>query len=250
LLRIEKLSKKKTPRIKLSIQGNENASDSVVLLHGLARTRRSLNTLARSLAANYQVISVGYPSQRYSIEELAEPAINYALKHCSDSQQVHFVTHSMGGILLREYLSRHSIVNLGNTVMLAPPNQGSELIDKLHSLRLFKQYNGPAGQQLGTDANSKPNQLGNASFPLGVIAGSRALNPISSKLINQPNDGKVAISRTHLDGCQDHIVIKASHTFIMNHPDVLAETDHFLKHGVFSKNPTIKPVSADQNAPA
>lgn len=234
MFNLKKQTPDKPPRIKLSVQENRSADESVILLHGLARTRRSLNTMAKSLAQTYSVISIDYPSQRFTIEQLADAAIGQALKQCSHSKKVHFVTHSMGGILVRQYLSQHHFENLGNTVMLAPPNKGSELVDRLGPLKWFKRINGPAGQQLGTDSGSKPNQLGCANFSVGVIAGNRCLNPISSRIINLPNDGKVAVNRTHLDGCSHHLVVKSSHTFIMNHPDVLKATLHFLQHGEFA----------------
>ena len=65
----------------------------------------------------------------------------------------------MGGLLLRYYLSRHRIDKLGHTVMLAPPNHGSEVADKLRDNILYRIINGPAGLQLGTDANSLPSAI-------------------------------------------------------------------------------------------
>ncbi len=147
--------------------------------------------------------------------------------------KINFVTHSLGGILVRSYLARHSIPELGRVVMLAPPNQGSEVVDKLGRLFLFKWINGPAGNELGTDATSMPNKLGPANFPVGIIAGDRSINWINSLLIPGSDDGKVSIERTKLAGMSDHLVIHTTHPFIMQNREVIRQTIQFLRTGGF-----------------
>ena len=117
--------------------------------------------------------------------------------------------------------------------MLAPPNQGSEVVDKLGWLFLFKWINGPAGNELGTDKNSTPNKLGPANFPVGIIAGDRSINWINSLLIPGRDDGKVSVERTKLAGMSDHIVIHATHPFIMQNREVIRQTIQFLRSGNF-----------------
>jgi triacylglycerol lipase len=147
--------------------------------------------------------------------------------------KIDFVTHSLGGILVRSYLARHTIPLLGRVVMLAPPNQGSEIVDRLGSFFLFKWINGPAGNELGTDKNSTPNKLGAANFPLGIIAGDRSINWINSLLIPGRDDGKVSVERTRLAGMSDFIVIHATHPLIMCHPEAIRQTLQFLRTGNF-----------------
>lgn len=211
--------------------------ECVVLLHGLARTSRSMATMEAALeSAGYRVVNQDYPSREQAIEQLANVAIKNALDSCNrpePARQIHFVTHSMGGILVRYYLSANQIDTLGRVVMLSPPNQGSETVDKLGDMPGFWWLNGPAGQQLGTDHDSVPNRLGPARFQLGIITGDRSINLILSTLIPGPDDGKVAIERARLEGMSDFLVVPHSHPFIMKRPLVIEQTLHFLRFARF-----------------
>jgi hypothetical protein len=211
-------------------------NEQVILLHGLCRTSRSMVKMESALTeAGYKVRNVDYPSRSAPIEKLADDAIGKAVSDCQKdgATKIDFVTHSLGGILVRSYLARHAIPNLGRVVMLAPPNQGSEVVDKLGWLFLFKWLNGPAGNELGTDKNSTPNKLGPANFPVGIIAGDRSINWINSLLIPGSDDGKVSVERTKLPGMGDHIVIHTTHPFIMKNHEVIRQTIQFLRTGNF-----------------
>lgn len=213
-------------------------SEAIILLHGLARTSRSMNKAAKLLSAyGYQVINMDYPSRSADIGVLAQKYIAQALKQCDvrGVNKIHFLTHSMGGILLRHYLASQCIDRLGRVVMLAPPNQGSEVVDKLGSWRLFYMLNGPAGLQLGTGNDSVPNRLGPVDFQLGVIAGSKTVNFLLSQLIPDINDGKVSVSRAQVEGMKDFIVMPYSHPFIMRRKAVIEQALHFIQHGYFAR---------------
>src|SRR5450756_2637498 len=210
----------------------------VILLHGLCRTSRSMAPMERALSeSGYQVLNVDYPSRSGSIDKLSDEAIGGAVSDCQrdGALTIHFVTHSLGGILVRSYLTRHTIPNLGRVVMLGPPNQGSEVVDKLGSFWFFKKTNGPAGSELGTHKNSTPNQLGPANFCTGVIAGNRSINWINSLLIPGRDDGKVSVERTRLAGMTDHIVVRAAHPFLMRNRTAIRQTIHFLRTGQFER---------------
>jgi triacylglycerol lipase len=210
--------------------------DCVVLLHGLARTARSMRPMQRALErAGYQVLNVGYPSRQESVERLATIAFTEIARDLNgiNPAKVHFVTHSMGGIVLRQYLALHRLENLGRVVMLAPPNQGSELVDRLGQLRVFRAINGPAGLQLGTGAESLPRRLPTVDFDLGVITGTRFFNPVLWWLLPKPNDGKVAVASTQVKGMRDFRMLPVTHTFLMGNRRVIDLTLHFLKHGQF-----------------
>ena len=213
------------------------APAQVILLHGLCRSSRSMEPMARKLTrAGYKVWNINYSSRTASIEQLAETVVGSAVTNCAaaDATQINFVTHSLGGILVRYYLAHHSVPGLGRVVMLGPPNQGSEIVDKLGGWRLFKLINGPAGNELGTGQNSVPNRLGPVNFPVGVIAGTRSINWINSVLIPGPDDGKVSVEKTKLAGMTDWLAIPATHPFIMRNKMAMAQTIAFLQTGKFA----------------
>ncbi len=208
----------------------------VVLLHGLARSNSSMKKLEAILQKeNFQTVNVDYPSREYTIETLAEKAIPPALDQCSEDDQVYFVTHSLGGILVRQYLANHTIPNLHRVVMLGPPNKGSEVVDKLRNVPGFHFINGDAGLQLGTGEMSIPNQLGKAEFDVGIIAGTKSINWILSSIIPSTDDGKVSIERTKLEGMNDHIEMEVSHPFMMKNTKVIAQVIQYLKNGKFTR---------------
>jgi triacylglycerol lipase len=212
--------------------------ECVVLLHGLARTERSFQKLEGHLEKNgYYVVNRGYPSREKTIQELSVEAIATAKVSClaAGAKKIHFVTHSMGGILVRYYLEYNEVPQLGRVVMLSPPNQGSEVVDELKETPIYKWINGPAGQQLGTDADSLPKTLGDPDYELGIITGDRSINPILSLMIPGEDDGKVSVENAKLAGMKDFLVVHKTHPLIMNDEKVLQEVTTFLKKGIFDR---------------
>ena len=215
------------------------SSEPIFLLHGLSRTSSSMRSMERFLSDhNFSVSNLDYPSRHFTIQELAKKVRQQIITISEDqkSSKYHFVTHSMGGIILRQIQATNPLPHLGRVVMLGPPNQGSEIVDKLGKMKVFQLLNGPASLQLSTHSESIPNRLGPVSFEIGVIAGDRSINPILSSLIPGKDDGKVAITRTRLEGMKDFIIVHSPHPFLMNHKSAQENALHFIKTGKFIHN--------------
>ncbi|HBC58437.1 MAG TPA: alpha/beta hydrolase [Gammaproteobacteria bacterium] len=209
--------------------------ECVILLHGLARTANSMHRIERILTREgYYVVNVNYPSRKYAIETLAPMAVNSGLERCQqqNTKLVNYVTHSLGGILVRYYY-QHQTIMPNRVVMLGPPNQGSELVDKLRNFRGYVLLNGPAGLQLGTGNDSFLTTLDPVNFKLGVIAGNQSINLFLSTLLSHPNDGKVSVESTKVAGMCSFVSLPTTHPFMMGNTAVIQQTVHFLKYGEF-----------------
>jgi alpha-beta hydrolase superfamily lysophospholipase len=208
--------------------------EAVVLLHGLGRSPYSMRSLATRLeAAGYAVHNVGYPSTRFPPDQLVARLAREVELCGREAARVHFVGHSLGGILVRAYLAEQRPANLGRLVMLAPPNHGSELADLFSRSRALRRVLGPVAPLLGTGAASFPNRLPAPDFEVGVIAGTRSLNPLGTLLIRGPHDGTVSLRSARLDGMADFATVASSHPFIMQSPRVAALVVAFLRGGRF-----------------
>ena len=226
--------------------GAAEHSSCVVLLHGLGKSEASMAKLERAVAAaGYATVNVDYPSTEFPIEVLARKAIPPALEQCQEYDKINFVTHSMGGILVRQYLRHYPLSNLSRVVMLGPPNHGSEVVDFLGDLPGFHLLYGDAGLQLGTDRQSLPKRLGRAEFDVGIIAGTSSINLLLSRLIPASDDGKVSVESTKLEGMNDHLQMPVSHVFMMKDDAVIEQAVYYLQHGKFRRDTSASATAAD-----
>jgi hypothetical protein len=213
-----------------------DTSECVVLLHGLNRSWRAMRPLAEALQeAGFATANIDYPSQSGSVEEIAPLAVGLGLNECraTGATRIHFVTHSIGGILLRYQNEQSPIPDLGRVVMLGPPNQGSEIIDKTRDWPGFEMLTGDAGAELGTGSDGMPSKLGPVNFELGVIAGTGTINVFASAMLPDPDDGKVSVASTQVEGMDDFLIVGSSHHYITRGDVVFRNTVAFLRTGKF-----------------
>lgn len=214
----------------------EEPTHCVVLLHGIAGFALLLKPMELSLEdLGYFVANVTYPSLSDPIESLAVEAVEEGLERCSAQglSRIHFVTHSMGGILVRQYLSQEPIAGLERVVMLAPPNQGSRFADYVGDSPLGKVYEPDALAQLGTGEESVPRRLDAPDFELGIIAGTRNLRRLIPGAPSEPSDGVVTVDETKAPGMKDFLLVPTTHTTIIWNGEVQRQTAHFLRNGRF-----------------
>lgn len=212
----------------------ERSDETVVLLHGLGRSAANMLILEWRLEARgYRVCNVGYNTRAVRIEDAIEEVYGEIVDCREGDGPLHFVTHSLGGLVMRGLLGSRSIERLGRAVMLAPPNGGSEIADRLGELGWLESVMGPLSTQLGTGVDDLPNQLPIPTIPFGVIAGDQWINPVGPLWLPAPHDGTVSVASTRLRGMQDHIVMPYTHTFIVTAGPVASQVDTFLRRGKF-----------------
>ena len=216
----------------------------IIVIHGLGRSAFAMASLAKSLRRQgYDVTNVNYPSRTLPIADLVNehiaPIFN-AYRHVS---RIDVVTHSLGGVLFRYFWAFHCDAELKakiqRVVMLAPPNHGSEVAERIKGWPVVRWIMGPAVAEIGVGEGSLPiglleyEQQGFAC-DIGVIAGTRSYEPWLSRWISDVNDGKVSVSSTRLPGMKDFTQINVGHTFIMDDKAVRRQIFNFLEHGVFT----------------
>lgn len=207
----------------------EGEKETVVLLHGLGRSRASLCVLQwRLRRAGFATRNFPYAPTLHRFDTLVRQLHDFLVERV-DTPRYHLVGHSLGNVLIRAGF-RHGYPNgLQRIVMLAPPNHPSELAGKLRHCPPFHLISGDTGRKLASEdfyaALPVPEDV-----PFGVIAGKRG----QRITFDEPNDGIVTVAGTKLDGMADHLVVPHAHTFIMNGRDTAAATIHFLRHGSFA----------------
>ncbi len=222
-------------------------SPGVVLLHGLAGTSLQFRKMDRALQrAGFATLNLGYASRKRSLEALADDIHPAVAGFAENVGELHFVTHSMGGLLARVYVAQYRPPRLARIVMLGPPNSGSEVADLVKGLAPYRAFFGPAGQQIGTSQSELIAGLPPPACSVGIIAGNRTISPISSYFIlPRPNDGKVSVASTKLDGMADHIILNTSHTLMLLRRDAIAQTIAFLRQGRFEPSPSLLSLRAN-----
>lgn len=219
-----------------------DARECVVLLHGVAMSGWVMRPIARALERDgYRVINLDYPSRRLPLERLADDYLprELARRGALAAPRLHFVTHSMGSIVLRLYLGDHDHrpANLGRVVMLGPPNHGSPAADRAAERGWMRTLMGINMPRLGTGENGITHTLGPADFEVGIIAGSSLLNPLFKRHMPGVHDGVVTTESAKLEGMRDFRVVPHSHTVMLWRRVVIDDVRAFLRDGKFKSPP-------------
>lgn len=226
----------------------------VVLIHGIMRSSKSFSKFNKELRKRgYTVCSFEYPSTRVSIPESAE-YLHQTLESLEGVEEIYFVVHSMGGLVVRSYLKKHKDKRIQRMVMLGVPNKGANMADRLAKTKFYKWFYGPAGKQLMTSKKKGNKEKGfvdslpTPSFEFGIIAGGRGNMKGYNPLIPGDDDGTVSVSSARLPGATDFILSHSLHSFLMFNDDVIQQTHRFLKEGHFRKNGKPHPIPKEKRA--
>ncbi len=209
-------------------------ADYVVLLHGFNDTHGHMLLFEKRLnALGYHVINIDYPSHKLTIDETAYEIAALLDQKIDRSRTLHFVTHSMGGVVTRCLLQMYPQANLGRVVMLSPPHHGSEWADIAEKINIPQQLRSAPILQLRTKPDSFVQQLGDVEFELGVIGANRSFGAFTKPVFNGENDGVVAVDSMKVNGMKDFIVMRKLHITMVFSPRVIGQTAHFLANGQF-----------------
>ena len=207
----------------------------VLLLHGIGASSANMRFL--ELAARldgYDTLNLTYPSRRQSLTEIANHIAPAVDTFAARAGQLHIITHSMGGLVARALIAQHRPANWGRVVMLAPPNRGSEVADRLQNAWVYRRVLGPAGQQLVTRRGGTASDIfGETDFDLGIIAGTRSIYPVPANVLPRPNDGLVSVNATRDARATDHLSLPISHPMMVLSPRIIHQCLTFLRDGRF-----------------
>ena len=218
------------------------APQYVILLAGLNNSTLNMKRLEWSLRrAGYHVVNLPYRSHYGNIAQIADHYLPPVIAQIPPHAKIHFVTHSMGGIILRQYLSNHDLPNLGRVIMIAPPNHGTPIADFFRRHWWGRLFLGPAGRELGTSPSDAPQRLPAPHFPFAVIAGDFTLSPLAHFLLPEASDGTIPLESTKLPGMGDFLIVHSRHTLILWRQQTLRAVLSYLQTGSFRQQPAPSP---------
>jgi pimeloyl-ACP methyl ester carboxylesterase len=204
----------------------------VVLVHGLWNRGWMMAPMARRLRAHgHRVRVFSYPTRAAGLDHHAD-ALHAFTGRGSPTEAMHFVGHSMGGLVILNMLRRYDDLPPGRVVLMGTPVKGSAVVRRLAKLpgqdfifgksleHLMQGYqHSPEGRETGMIRGTRP-------FGLGQIAGRQP----------EPNDGSVRVSETELEGLGDTIELEVTHSGMLVSKQVVEQVECFLATGRFRKD--------------
>lgn len=215
---------------------------AVILIHGIIRSSKSLDWLHKPLEKDgYTVIRFDYPSTRVTIEESAAH-LNSVIRSLKDIEEINFIVHSMGGLVVRASLAKHTDKRIKRMVMVGVPNLGAKMANQFKSLGLFKAIMGPAGQQLISGPDAPVSKLPTPQFEFAIVAGARGTENGFNPLIPGDDDGTVSVASTRLPGAADFMTVPVLHSFLMLSERASNGAMHFIKTGRLREDGEPQPI--------
>ncbi|MBI9086006.1 MAG: alpha/beta fold hydrolase [Desulfobacterales bacterium] len=218
-----------------NVTAEHSSGETVVLLHGLGRSKAAMWLLANRLEkAGFNVQRIGYDSIDATPEEIIATVTGQIQDCCVGGHRtVHFVGHSLGGLIIRAYLDSHHPENLGSVVLIGTPNQGTPIVDRFHD-RWWMKLVGPTALALNQKGNSFPKTLGDPYYPVGVIAG-KIESCLAETLHGGKSDGLVPVASTRVNNMTDFMVVETGHSAMRYDSEVARQAIAFLRSGRFEK---------------
>ena len=224
---------------------------AVILAHGIIRSSKSFGSMREELEKQgYLVVGFDYPSTQISITDAAEHLAS-VVESLEGIEQIDFVVHSLGGLVVRAYLAKQTDKRIQRMVMMGVPNRGAKMADHIQTNLLYKLFYGPAGQQLGSGEDGLIAKLPTPKFEFAMIAGSKGTINGYNPLVPGDDDGTVSITSTRLPGAADFLTVRCLHSFLMFNDTAVAATVRFLETGRLREkgepHPIPRPKPAEKN---
>ena len=227
--------------------------EAVILLHGIFRSSKAMQRVRDRLEKDgYLVVPFDYPSTRVDISASAK-MLGDVVKSLEGVKKISFVTHSMGGLVVRSWLGEGGDPRAKRLVMMGTPNKGAEVADVLRDWHLYRLILGPAGQQLIAHESGAIAKLPVPEIPFAVVAGGKGTLDGHNPLIPGDDDGLVAVSSAYLEGAEDSITLPVLHSFLPFNADVIEAVSRYLATGAFRESGDQSPVArvvAEKKGPA
>ncbi len=229
----------------------------VLVLHGLIGSRQQMNPLIEALADEHSwtVLGVAYPSTRASVADHAA-ALRSIMANLEGVNQIHFVAHSLGNLVVRHYLADHAAAHegrqdprLGRIVMLGPPNHGSRVADKLGGNAIFDSALGESAQQLAHRWGELEPHLATPRCEFAIIAGGKGNQSGFNPILDGDDDGTVRVAETRLVGASDFTLVDALHSYMMSNKTVQEQTRRYLLTGSLRTDGKREPIIDDGDGP-
>ncbi len=203
--------------------------ETVILVHGLWVHGTVMALMRRRIArCGYRALSYSYPSMRLTLTENADRLAHYC--RTMGAVKLHFVGHSLGGLVVLRMLERAPELRVGRVVLAGTP-----FSDSFAAQRLARLPGGRAALGRSVPEWLNREKPGLPRHEVGVIAGSLGigLGRLLAPDLPQPHDGVVSVAETRLPAMHDHIVLKVNHSGMVISGVVASQICDFLRRGVF-----------------